>query len=31
MFDLEYYTLPSGEKPVEAFLNGLDPKRRAQA
>jgi phage-related protein len=31
MFDLEYYMLPSGEKPVETFLDGLDTKMRVKA
>ena len=31
MFDLEFYELPSGEKPVETFLDGLDKKMRAKA
>ena len=31
MFDLEFYELPSGEKPVETFLDSLDKKMRAKA
>jgi len=31
MFDVEYYKLPSGEKPVETFLDSLDLKMRAKA
>jgi phage-related protein len=31
MFDLEYYTLPNGKKPIEVFLNGLDTKMQAKA
>jgi phage-related protein len=31
MFDLEYYTLPSGERPVETFLDSLNTKIRAKA
>jgi len=31
MFDVEYYELPSGEKPVEQFLDSLDLKMRAKA
>jgi phage-related protein len=31
MFDLEYYKLLSGEKPVEIFLNSLDIKMRVKA
>ena len=31
MFELEFYELPSGEKPVETFLDGLDKKMRAKA
>jgi phage-related protein len=31
MFDVDYYELPSGEKPVETFLDGLDLKMRVKA
>jgi len=31
MFNLEYYMLPSEEKPVETFLDGLDTKMRVKA
>ena len=31
MFDVEYYELPNGEKPVELFLDNLDLKMRAKA
>ena len=31
MFDVEYYALPSGEKPVEQFLDSLDLKMRVKA
>ena len=31
MFVIEFYTLPSGEKPVERFLDGLDEKMRTKA
>ncbi|MCL1918881.1 MAG: type II toxin-antitoxin system RelE/ParE family toxin [Peptococcaceae bacterium] len=31
MFDVEYYELPSGEKPVETFLDSLDLKMRVKA
>jgi phage-related protein len=31
MFDVEYYELPSGEKPVEKFLDSLDIKMRVKA
>lgn len=31
MFDIEFYQLPDGEKPVETFLDGLDKKMRAKA
>jgi len=30
MFDVEYYKLPNGEKPVEQFINSLDTKMRAK-
>ena len=31
MFDVEYYDLPNGDKPVEQFINSLDMKMRAKA
>ena len=31
MFDVDYYELPNGEKPVEKFLNSLDVKMRVKA
>ena len=31
MFDVEYYDLPNGDKPVEQFINSLDVKMRAKA
>ena len=31
MFDVEFYQLPSGHKPVADFLNSLDNKMRAKA
>jgi len=31
MFDIEFYTLPNGSKPVEEFLDSLDTKMRAKA
>lgn len=31
MFDIEFYQLPNGKKPVEDFLDGLDTKMRAKA
>jgi phage-related protein len=31
MFYIEYYELPSGEKPVEKFLDSLDLKMRVKA
>lgn len=31
MFSIDFYQLPNGEKPVEAFLDSLDPKMRAKA
>lgn len=31
MFNIEFYKLPNGEKPVEGFLDGLEPKMRAKA
>ena len=31
MFIVEYYELPSGEKPVETFLDSLDLKMRVKA
>jgi len=31
MFEVNYYELPSGEKPVAQFINSLDKKMRAKA
>lgn len=31
MFDIEFYQLPNGKKPVEDFLNSLDTKMRAKS
>ena len=31
MFNVEYYALPNGEKPVETFLDSLDFRMRAKA
>lgn len=31
MFDIEFYQLPNGKKPVEDFLDSLDTKMRAKA
>lgn len=31
MFTIDFYQLPNGEKPVEAFLDSLDPKMRGKA
>ena len=31
MFDVEFYQLPSGEKPVSDFLNSLDKKMLAKS
>ena len=31
MFEVEFYTLPDGKKPVKGFLDGLKPKMRAKA
>ena len=31
MFEVDYYTLPNGEKPVEQFINGLNVNMRAKA
>lgn len=31
MFEIEFYQLPNGEKPVEEFLDSLDKKMRAKA
>ena len=31
MFDVEYYALPSGEKPVEQFIDSLELKMRVKA
>ena len=31
MFEVEFYALPDGKKPVKEFLDGLEPKMRAKA
>jgi phage-related protein len=31
MFDIYYYELPSGEKPVKTFIDNLDVKMRVKA
>ena len=31
MFDVEYYKLPNGEKPVEQFIDSLNSKMRVKA
>jgi phage-related protein len=31
MFDIDYYDLPSGEKPVKIFIDSLDIKMRVKA
>ena len=31
MFEIEYYELPDGEKPVKQFINSLDEKMRVKA
>ena len=31
MFDVDYYKLPNGEKPVELFIDSLDVKMRMKA
>lgn len=31
MFNIEFYQLPNGKKPVEDFLDSLDVKMRAKA
>ena len=31
MFEIEFYQLPNGKKPVEEFLDSLDKKMRAKA
>lgn len=31
MFDIKFYSLPNGEKPVQQFLDSLDNKMRAKA
>lgn len=31
MFDIEFYQLPNGKKPVEEFLDSLDTKVRSKA
>jgi len=31
MFEVDYYELPNGEKPVAQFINSLDTKMRVKA
>jgi hypothetical protein len=31
MFDVEYYKLPTGDKPVKIFLDNLETKMRVKA
>ncbi len=31
MFDIEFYTLPNGEKPVRRFMDDLDKDMRTKA
>ena len=31
MFEIEFYCLPNGKKPVEEFLSTLEPKMRVKA
>jgi phage-related protein len=31
MFDVQYYELPNGEKPVQHFIDSLDVKMRVKA
>ncbi len=31
MFEVSFYQLPNGKKPVREFLDGLEPKMRAKA
>ncbi|MBQ9720007.1 MAG: type II toxin-antitoxin system RelE/ParE family toxin [Oscillospiraceae bacterium] len=31
MFEIEFYRLPDGKKPVKEFLDSLEPKMRAKA
>lgn len=31
MFDIEFYELPNGDKPVKKFMIGLDKKMRVKA
>jgi len=31
MFEVDYYELPNGNKPVEQFINSLDTKMRIKA
>lgn len=31
MFDVDFYELPNGEKPVKTFIDGLDKKMQAKA
>ena len=31
MFEVDYYTLPNGQKPAKVFIDSLDPKMKAKA
>jgi hypothetical protein len=31
MFDVQYYELPNGEKPVKKFIDSLNTKMRVKA
>ena len=31
MFDVDYYTLPNGQKPAKDFIDSLEPKMKAKA
>jgi len=31
MFEVDYYDLPNGEKPVEIFIDTLEPKMQSKA
>lgn len=31
MFDVEFYELPNGERPVKTFIDGLDKKMQGKA
>ena len=31
MFEVEFYKLPDGKKPVKEFLDSLEPMMRAKA